>query len=70
MVGALSGKPSPGFNLIDIPDPEKDKRDGDPDEDPDRGDGSPGRSGKSPWPGISLPPGVIGGGNGHGGGRH
>jgi membrane peptidoglycan carboxypeptidase len=70
MVGALSDKPSPSFNLIDIPDPERDKRDGDQDEDPDQGDGSPGSKGKSPWPGISLPPGVIGGGNGHGGGRH
>jgi membrane peptidoglycan carboxypeptidase len=72
MVGALNGKPSPGFNLINIPDP-KDDRDRDPDEDPDENDGKPGQNGggngDSPWPDISLPPDILGGGNGHGGGH-
>ncbi|MET7514112.1 transglycosylase domain-containing protein [Streptomyces sp. NPDC005480] len=74
MVGALDGKPSPGFNLIDIPDPKRDRdRDRDPDEDPDENDGKPGQNGggngDSPWPDISLPPDILGGGNGHGGGH-
>ncbi|MGX1669663.1 transglycosylase domain-containing protein [Streptomyces sp. NPDC055400] len=72
MVGALNGKPSPDFNLINIPDP-KDDRDRDPDQGPDENDGKPGKNGggngDSPWPDISLPPDILGGGNGHGGGH-
>ncbi|RFU88318.1 penicillin-binding protein [Streptomyces triticagri] len=76
MSSALNGKPAPGFNTIHIPD-DKDK-----DKDKDKGrdkpdDGKPGRpggvtGGDKPWPDISLPPDVIGGGgnggNGNGGG--
>ncbi|MGW1892185.1 transglycosylase domain-containing protein [Streptomyces sp. NPDC002004] len=78
MTGALMGKPTPGFNLIDIPDGDKDKNKG-----RDKGnDEGPGRGGTSPFPGITLPPSLIGGTgagpgnpggrNGHGGGglRH
>ncbi|MFI9774082.1 transglycosylase domain-containing protein [Streptomyces sp. NPDC051956] len=76
MVGALADKPSPGFNLINIPDPKEDRdrdRDRDRDEGPDENDGKPGGNGggngDSPWPDISLPPDLLGGGNGNGGGR-
>ncbi|MFD3480294.1 transglycosylase domain-containing protein [Streptomyces sp. NPDC058695] len=76
MVGALADKPSPDFNLIDIPDPDEDEerdhgRDHGRDEEPGRGGSKPGTNsggnGTSPWPG--LPKGLLGGGNGHGGGR-
>lgn len=75
MSGALADKPDPGFNLINIPGGDKDKNK-DKDRDDDGGgnggggggdDGKPG--GNDPWPGISLPPGFIGGGEGQGGGR-
>ncbi|WP_338698775.1 transglycosylase domain-containing protein [Streptomyces sp. Q6] len=78
MTGALSGKPAPSFNLVNIPDPEKNKdRDKDKDkgghddggngDDGDNGDGG----GDNPLPGVSFPSDVLGGngngGNGNGG---
>ncbi|MFF2849699.1 transglycosylase domain-containing protein [Streptomyces sp. NPDC058001] len=73
MTGALSGKDSPGFNLVNIPDGGKDKGKG------DNGGGGGGRDdGKpgdttgatgGPFPGISLPPNLIGGGGNGGGGN-
>jgi membrane peptidoglycan carboxypeptidase len=78
MSGALDGKPAPGFNTVHIPNPDKDK--GDRDRGRDRGDedggnhddGKPGdgdNDGGNPWPDISIPPDLIGGGHGNGGGR-
>ncbi|NBE49877.1 transglycosylase domain-containing protein [Streptomyces boluensis] len=72
MSGALMGKPAPDFNLINIPkDKPKDKDEGDHEEDekptkPGGGDG-----GGDPWPDITLPPDVLGGGGngGNGGGN-
>ncbi|MGY0017619.1 transglycosylase domain-containing protein [Streptomyces sp. YJ-C3] len=68
MTGALSGKPAPGFNLVDIPDPDKNK---DKDRDKGRDDGKPGDDGGNgddgPLPGISIPPDLLGGNNGNGG---
>ncbi|WP_274561001.1 transglycosylase domain-containing protein [Streptomyces spiramyceticus] len=68
MSGALAGKPAPGFNTVNIPEPDKDKnKDKDKDRDDDgRDDGKPGDGGDKPWPDISIPPDLIGGGNGHG----
>lgn len=60
MTGALEGKEAPAFNGIDIPDgPKGDDRD----KGKHPGDrGKPGRNGgQDPWPGISLPPDLIGG---------
>jgi membrane peptidoglycan carboxypeptidase len=81
MNGALAGKPAPGFNTIHIPDAAKDKDKPHDDEKPgggnggggggDTGGGNGGDGGGDPWPDISLPPDVIGGGgnggNGNGG---
>ncbi|RVU27534.1 penicillin-binding protein [Streptomyces antnestii] len=67
MVGALSGKPSPAFHLVNIPDAKKDKN---KDKGHDGGQGGDGQGGSTPWPKISIPPNLIGGGNGHGGKRH
>ncbi|MEU6662551.1 transglycosylase domain-containing protein [Streptomyces sp. NPDC046821] len=68
MVGALAGKPSPAFNLINIPDANKDKGKG---KGGDKGNGDQGQGGakpggNNPFPKITLPPNLIGGGNGHG----
>ncbi|MGX1884458.1 transglycosylase domain-containing protein [Streptomyces sp. NPDC055287] len=78
MSGALDGKPAPGFNTVHIPEPDKgkgdrDKRD-DEDEESGHDDGKPGdgggdNGGGSPWPDISIPPDLIGGSHGNGGGR-
>ncbi|MEV0320810.1 transglycosylase domain-containing protein [Streptomyces sp. NPDC050658] len=78
MSGALAGKPAPGFNTIHIPDGNKGKDKDKPHDDnkPGGGDhtgggGHDGGGGGDPWPDISLPPDVIGGGgnggNGNGG---
>ncbi|WP_428953300.1 transglycosylase domain-containing protein [Streptomyces sp. cg35] len=72
MTGALSGKPAPGFNLVDIPDPDKNKdKDRDKGRDKGRDDGKPGDDGGNgddgPLPGISIPPDLLGGNNGNGG---
>lgn len=74
MSGALAGKPDPGFNLINIPGGDKGKdKDKDRDDDGDNEGGGGGDDnkpgGNDPWPGVSLPPGFIGGGEGQGGGR-
>ncbi|NEB76273.1 penicillin-binding protein [Streptomyces sp. SID14478] len=68
MTGALSNKPAPGFTLVNIPDPDKGK---DKDKGQDQGqgqdDGKPGgggHGGGDPLPGISIPPGLIGGNDG------
>lgn len=78
MSGALAGEPAPGFNTIHIPDGDKGKGKGKdrdkPHEDdkPGGGGNGGGNGGGDPWPDISLPPDVIGGGgnggNGNGGG--
>ncbi|MFK4597154.1 transglycosylase domain-containing protein [Streptomyces pristinaespiralis] len=67
MTGALDGEPAPPFVRVDIPDVPKDK-----DKDKDKGrdkpdDGKPGD--EEPWPGISIPPDLIGGGNNRGQGN-
>ncbi|MEU0369658.1 transglycosylase domain-containing protein [Streptomyces sp. NPDC006283] len=65
MTGALNGQPAPPFNSVHIPDAPKDK-----DKDRDRekpGDGRP--DPQQPWPGISIPPDLIGGGNNRGQGN-
>ncbi|MFF3785512.1 transglycosylase domain-containing protein [Streptomyces sp. NPDC001933] len=71
MTGALNGVAAPPFNTIDIPDPPRnDERDRDKGR--DRGDeGRPGAGGKkpggkNPFPGITIPPNLIGGNNGGG----
>ncbi|MFJ8073789.1 transglycosylase domain-containing protein [Streptomyces sp. NPDC096176] len=67
MTGALNGQPAPPFNSVHIPDAQKDK---DKDKDRDRqkpGDGRP--DPQQPWPGISIPPDLIGGGNNRGQGN-
>ncbi|MFI2351022.1 transglycosylase domain-containing protein [Streptomyces sp. NPDC019443] len=66
MTGALDGQPAPAFNSVVIPDPPK------KDDKKKPGDGKPGDSrgqsngGQQPWPGISIPPDLIGGGNNRG----
>ncbi|TGA95855.1 transglycosylase domain-containing protein [Streptomyces sp. MZ04] len=77
MSGALAGKPAPGFNTIHIPDGDKGKDEDKPHDDNKpgggggNGGGGDGGGGGEPWPDISLPPDVIGGGgnggNGNGG---
>ncbi|MFI6878608.1 transglycosylase domain-containing protein [Streptomyces sp. NPDC050400] len=73
MTGALADKPAPGFNLVDIPNPDKKDKDKDKDRDKGRDDGKPGdggggNGGDDPLPGISIPPDLIGGNNGNGNG--
>ncbi|MFI0816739.1 transglycosylase domain-containing protein [Streptomyces sp. NPDC021098] len=70
MSGALNGKPAPNFVTVPIKDPNARKPT--PPKKPGHqkpGRDKPGNGGgdKNPWPDISLPPGVIGGGNGNGG---
>ncbi|CAM5237501.1 peptidoglycan glycosyltransferase OS=Streptomyces antimycoticus OX=68175 GN=SSPO_053600 PE=4 SV=1 [Streptomyces antimycoticus] len=72
MSGALEGKPAPNFVKVPIKDPnERKPHDGkldDRDHKPGRGNDDGGNGGKdNPWPDISLPPDLIGGGNGNGG---
>ena len=65
MTGALKGQPAPPFNSVHIPDAPKDK-----DKDRDRGKPGDGRPDpQQPWPGISIPPDLIGGGNNRGQGN-
>ncbi|MCQ4210123.1 transglycosylase domain-containing protein [Streptomyces longispororuber] len=71
MTGALADKPAPGFNLVDIPNPDKKDKDKDKGRDKGRDDGKPGGGddgGDDPLPGISIPPDLIGGNNGNGNG--
>ncbi|MBL1095121.1 transglycosylase domain-containing protein [Streptomyces coffeae] len=70
MTGALEGKPAPGFVTVPIKDPDAQR----PDRHDKPGHDRPGRGdngGEDPWPDISLPPDLIGGGDnggkGHGG---
>ncbi|MER5498979.1 MULTISPECIES: transglycosylase domain-containing protein [unclassified Streptomyces] len=72
MTGALAGVAAPPFNTVHIPDPAKDEDDED-DRDRDRGGdrGRPGPGGKkpgdkTPFPGITISPDLIGGNNGGG----
>ncbi|ASQ95554.1 transglycosylase domain-containing protein [Streptomyces sp. 11-1-2] len=74
MSGALDGKPAPNFVKVPINDPnqrkphdgkKRDDRDHKPGRSNDRGGGNGGQD--NPWPDISLPPDLIGGGNGNGG---
>ena len=60
MNGALEGKEAPPFNSVVIPDPPKEKPDK-PDDKPGHGNG-----GREPWPGISIPPDILGGGDSRG----
>lgn len=72
MTGALDGKEAPPFNNVHIPDAPKDK---DKDEDETDDDNKPGddrgqgNGGQEPWPGVSVPPDLIGGGNNRGQGN-
>ncbi|MFF3288870.1 transglycosylase domain-containing protein [Streptomyces sp. NPDC003023] len=65
MSGALEGEPALKFNKVHIPDPPKDKEKDKDKEKP--GDDKPGDV--EPWPGISIPPDLIGGGNNRGQGN-
>ncbi|MBC3984757.1 penicillin-binding protein [Streptomyces sp. AC536] len=76
MSGALEGKPAPGFKTvrIDDPDKKKKKKPGRGDDDKPRKPHKPARPGgdkgdDDPWPDITIPPGVIGGGDGDSGDR-
>jgi membrane peptidoglycan carboxypeptidase len=65
MSGALEGKDAPSFNLVDIPDPEKDKGDRDRDEDKGRGrDRGNGGNNGGLIGGLIGGPGANGGNNG------
>ncbi|MFI5744922.1 transglycosylase domain-containing protein [Streptomyces sp. NPDC051644] len=71
MTGALNGVPAPVFNTVNIPDPPEH---GDEDEDnarPGPGGKKPGKKPgkKNPFPGISIPPDLIGGNTGGRGGQ-
>ncbi|QIP85424.1 penicillin-binding protein [Streptomyces sp. Tu 2975] len=67
MTGALDGEPAPPFVRVHIPDVPKDK-DKDKEKDPHKpDDGKPGD--QEPWPGISIPPDLIGGGSNRGQGN-
>ncbi|MEU4892387.1 transglycosylase domain-containing protein [Streptomyces sp. NPDC044780] len=84
MSGALEGKPAPNFESVSIKDPNQHKSDDDKkrnDRKPSNDGGDKGDNGdkggqENPWPDISLPSDLIGGGNGNGGngngngGRH
>jgi membrane peptidoglycan carboxypeptidase len=64
MTGALDGKEAPPFVSVHIPDAPKEKPD---DEKGKPGDNrGQGNGGQEPWPGISIPPDLIGGGNNRG----
>ncbi|MCF6522552.1 transglycosylase domain-containing protein [Streptomyces sp. JJ36] len=71
MTGALSGVPPTPFQDVQVPrgdtDKEKDKKE---DEDRDEDEGRPGgNGGGEPWPEISIPPDLIGGGENGGTGN-
>ncbi|WP_069813336.1 transglycosylase domain-containing protein [Streptomyces sp. TP-A0874] len=63
MSGALQGKPAPGFVDVPIKDPKKDDKPGKGKKPGKR----PDRPGKRPKGEFTIPPGVIGGGDGGGG---
>ncbi|MCX4787657.1 MULTISPECIES: transglycosylase domain-containing protein [unclassified Streptomyces] len=69
MTGALNGVAAPSFNTVDIPDPQKDRDDEGDRGRPGAGGAKPGKPGKkpgdkNPFPGISIPPNMIGGNTG------
>ncbi|MEV6393912.1 transglycosylase domain-containing protein [Streptomyces sp. NPDC051907] len=69
MSGALEGVPSTPFNTVHIPDGPKQRPDEGDDDDEDEKPGDNrgnGNGGQEPWPGISIPPDLIGGGNNRG----
>ncbi len=72
MAGALAGKPSPGFNLVNIPDGEKgrgrNEDDGDKNNNRNGGNGNSGGNGDFPFPNpsFSIPDDWTIGGNGNG----
>ena len=72
MAGALAGKPSPGFNLVNIPDGEKgrgrNEDDGDKNNNRNGGNGNSGGNGDFPFPNpsVSIPDDWTIGGNGNG----
>ncbi|MFI9580297.1 transglycosylase domain-containing protein [Streptomyces sp. NPDC052236] len=70
MTGALEGREAPPFVTVSIPDPPKqdeEKPDEDEDNKPGDNQGGQGNGGQKPWPGISIPPDVLGGGGNRGG---
>ncbi|MGN5634535.1 transglycosylase domain-containing protein [Streptomyces sp. AC154] len=70
MTGSLNASETPAFNAVDVPraKPKEDKGKKDRDKKkPGNGDNKPG--GDSPFPGISIPPDLIGGNDGHGRGQ-
>jgi membrane peptidoglycan carboxypeptidase len=67
MVGAMQGVPATPFQDVDVPRAKPDKPEKDEDEDDED---RPGDGGGNPWPDITIPPDIIGGGqNGGGWGR-
>ncbi|WP_328943949.1 transglycosylase domain-containing protein [Streptomyces sp. NBC_00250] len=78
MTGALDASETPGFAPISVPRAEKPKDKEDGDEGPNKpkkprkpGDNKPGdtKPPTNPFPGITIPPDMLGGGNGRGGNR-
>ncbi|MEV0491289.1 transglycosylase domain-containing protein [Streptomyces atratus] len=61
MTNALNGLPTPSFNTVDIPDPPDDTHEGG---DRGRDRGRDNGDGNDPFPGISIPPDLLGGNNG------
>ncbi|WP_333732539.1 transglycosylase domain-containing protein [Streptomyces sp. IBSBF 3010] len=71
MTGALSPSETPSFNPVDVP-RAKEKEDKDKNKGGDKkkpGDNKPGGD-DNPFPGISIPPDILGGNNGHGRGQN
>ncbi|MFD9599965.1 penicillin-binding protein [Streptomyces sp. NBC_01224] len=71
MTGALNGVPAPAFNTVNIPDPPEQHGDDEDHGRPGPGGKKPGKKpgGKNPFPGMSIPPGMIGGNTGGRGGQ-
>lgn len=65
MTGSLNASETPAFNPVDVPraKPKEDKDKGRDKNKPGDGDEKPGDD--DPFPGISIPPGLIGGNDGH-----
>lgn len=71
MTGALSSSETPSFNAVDVPrsKPKEDKDKGGDKKKPGDDDEKPGGD-DNPFPGISIPPDILGGNNGHGRGQN
>ncbi|MFF2326707.1 MULTISPECIES: transglycosylase domain-containing protein [unclassified Streptomyces] len=68
MTGALNGVDAPAFNTVNIPD--RQEHDDEDEGQPGPGGKKPGKKpSKTPFPGISIPPDLIGGNNGGRGGQ-